>query len=101
MHNSSTPHSHTNTISEPFGICDPGTGFVYNPLIYSGTNTAVKPDLDPDVGRAVKVFERFLGCTGPNYHIYANRIYTSISLIKYLQERQLNYSSTVMTNRKG
>ena len=70
-----------------FGLCDSVTGFVYNILMYFGSNTSYNPELDPNSLEAIKVFEYLLRDVGPGHHIYADRYYTSLNLIRFLQTK--------------
>lgn len=84
-----------------FGLCDAVTGYVYNILVYFGRNTSYNPDLDADSGEAVKVFEYLLRNTGPGHHVFADRYYTTMKLVKYLKSKSTNYTGTVQSNRVG
>ena len=84
-----------------FGLCDSITGYVYNILTYFGRETSYNPELDSDCGEAVKVFEYLLQNLGLGHHIFADRYYTSMKLIRYLQTRSTHYTGTVNTRRVG
>ena len=61
-----------------FGLCDSATGYVFNVLIYFGSNTSYDPQSDPNSGHAVKVLDTLmepLRTTG--HHIFADRFYTT------------------------
>ena len=84
-----------------FGLCDSVTGYVYNVLMYFGKDTSYNPDLDPDSGEAVKVFEYLLRNLGPGHHVFADRYYTTKKLVDFLNTKSTHYTGTVQTNRVG
>ena len=54
------------------------------------SNTSYNPELDPNNLEAIKVFEYLLRDVGPGHHIYADRYYTSLNLIRFLQTKSFH-----------
>ncbi|KAK3771434.1 hypothetical protein RRG08_011369 [Elysia crispata] len=83
-----------------FGLCDSQTGYVSNIFTYYGSQTAYHPDLDPKCSQAIKVFEKLLRPLQKGHHIFADRFYTSMPLLRYLRSKGFHYTGTVDTRRK-
>ena len=83
-----------------FGLCDSDTGYVYNLFTYYGSETGYHPDIDPDSTNAVKVFKTLCEPLEKGHHIYADRFYTSVPLLQFLQTQSLDYTGTVDVRRK-
>ncbi|GFO32328.1 PiggyBac transposable element-derived protein 4 [Plakobranchus ocellatus] len=83
-----------------FGLCDSKTGYVVNLFTYYGANTGYHPDLDPKAAQAIKVFEKLLRPLEKGHHIYADRFYTSMPLLRYLADKGFHYTGTVDVRRK-
>ncbi|CAG5118075.1 unnamed protein product [Candidula unifasciata] len=98
QYNAAKPHKYH---KKTFGLCDSVTGYVYNLLIYFGAKTAYNPELDPTSTHAVKVFSTLLQGVESYHHLFANRFYTSLPLIKFFLSMKLNYTGMVNKNRKG
>lgn len=95
MYNPSKPEKyHIKT----FGLCDSLTGYTVNLLIYFGKDTSYNLK---DSGQSEKVFEVLLQPLGTGHIIFADRYYTTSSLINYLTARKMYYTGTLMSNRKG
>lgn len=85
-----------------FGLCDSLTGYVVNILLYYGKETSYNPEVDPDSQHAVKVFQTLLTeNVGKGHHVFADRFYSSLPVIRYLQSRGMHYTGTLMPTRKG
>ena len=82
-----------------FGLCDSATGYAYNLLIYFGKETSYKEGLEG--GQSEKVFEYLLRPLGTGHHIFADRYYTTHSLVRYLTANKTYYTGTLMLNRKN
>ncbi|CAK9833061.1 PiggyBac transposable element-derived protein 4 [Anthophora retusa] len=87
-------------------LADSLTGYVYTFLPYFGkqtTNALIDPDL-PITSRIVLHLYNNLQQSIPGaqgYHIYTDRLYTSIILGERLLKLQCHLTGTIMTNRKG
>ena len=82
-----------------FGVCDSATGYAYNLLIYFGKETSFNQELQG--GQSEKVFEYLLRPLGPGHHVFADRYYTTYSLITYLSAKNTYYTGTLQSNRKN
>ena len=83
-----------------FGLYDSQTGYVYNIFTYYRSQTAYHPDLDPKCSQAIKVFEKLLRPLQKGHHIFADRFYTSMPLLRYLRSKGFHYTGTVDTRRE-
>ena len=81
-----------------FGLCDSLTDYAYNLLIYFGKDTLYQEGIQG--GQSEKVFEYLLRPIGSGHHVYADRYYTTHSLIEYLTSKRTYYNGTLMANRK-
>lgn len=99
QYNAAKPHKyHIKT----FGLCDSLTGYVFNLLLYYGRDTSYAPETDPSSMQAVKVFQTLITDNIAKGHIiYADRYYSALPVVRYLQSRKIHFTGTVMPNRKG
>ena len=81
-----------------FGLCDSLTGYTHNLLIYFGKDTSYQEGIQE--GQSEKVFEYLLRPIGSGHHVYADRYYTTHSLIEYLTSKRTYYTGTLMANHK-
>lgn len=96
QYNPNKPHKyHIKT----FGLCDSGTSYVYNFLVYFGKETSYTGDFLANAGQSEKVFETLLENIEAGHHLFADRYYTNYKLIEQLSQRQLYYTGTLMLNR--
>ena len=84
-----------------FGICDSITGYCYDLFVYYGADTAYVPEADPNSQAAIKVFANLLRNLNGKHHIFADRFYSSLPLVTFLQSKNLNYTGTVDARRVG
>ncbi|XP_035825493.1 piggyBac transposable element-derived protein 4-like [Aplysia californica] len=98
QYNPSKPHKYHVKV---FGLVDSETGYVVNLLIYFGRETSYRVDLDHSNPQAVKVFETLLDPLGPGHHVYSDRFYTSLDLIRHLSNNRTNFTGTLNLNRRG
>ena len=82
-----------------FGLCDSVTGYTYNLLICFGADTSYTGELDK--GQSEKIFHNLLSPLGTGHHIFADRYYTTHSLVVNLTSKKTYYTGTLMSNRKG
>ena len=54
----------------------------------------------PKCSQAIKVFEKLLRPLQKGYHIFADRFYTSMPLLRYLRSKGFHYTGTLDTRRK-
>lgn len=83
-----------------FGLCDSITGYCLNLLVYFGKETSFNTEEENEDSHAVKIFGKLLENLSGKHHIYADRFYTSIPLLNYLQGKGYNYTGTIDTQRK-
>ena len=87
MYNPSKPSKfHIKT----FGLCNSMTGYTCNVLVYYGVDTSYNHELD---GSAEKVFDY------QGHHVFADRGYTTYSLVDFLSNKGFYYTGTVAANR--
>lgn len=86
-----------------FGLVDTATGYVINLLIYFGSKTSYNPDLDVDThgANSVKISHTLLEPLGKGHQIFADRWYTTRTLLDYLIQRGTHFSGTVQAQRVG
>jgi Transposase IS4 len=87
--NASKPHKYH---IKSFGLVDSGTGYVCNVLTYYGSNTSYHHSIDKDGGMAIKIFGTLLNGLGREYHIFADRWYTTKALLDFLQKEKYTTS---------
>lgn len=97
QYNPMKPHKHH---IKTYGLCDSATGYVYNLVIYFGSQTSYL-DSGLNRGHAVTIFHTLLEPLDPGHHIFADRYYTSYQLLKYLMEKSYYYTGTLQMNRVG
>ena len=56
---------------------------------------------DKPGGQSEKIFEYLLRPLGSGHYVFADRYYTTHSLISYLSAKRIYYSGTLMSNRKN
>ena len=96
QYNPNKPHKyHVKT----FGLCDSGTSYVYNFLVYFGSDTSYSGNFLANAGQSEKVFESLLENIEAGHHLFADRYYTTYKLIEQLSLRQIYYTGTLLTNR--
>ena len=81
-------------------VCDSATGYAFNILTYFGNDTSYNSDTY-GMGQSEKIFEFLLKPLGKGHHIFADRYYTTHSLISYLTSKSFHYTGTLQTNRKN
>jgi hypothetical protein len=87
-----------------FCLCDSENGYVFLHIPYYGkttTESLIRPDL-PFTSRIVIHLAQVLQAhtSGPGYHIYPDRFYTSPQLSRELHEMKIHVTGTVMASRK-
>lgn len=92
MYNPNKPEKyHINTV----GVCDSVTGYAFNLLIYFGKETSFHEGQEG--GQSEKVFEYLLRSLGSSYHVFADKYYTTYSLIyvPFLKEYLLHRNAAI------
>ncbi|BFZ17147.1 hypothetical protein BsWGS_20186 [Bradybaena similaris] len=86
-----------------FGLVDCSTGYIVNLFTYFGANTGYDADADTDElgGDAEEIFATLLSPLGTGYHIFADKWYTTRSLINSLSEKGYYYTGKVEVTREG
>ena len=82
-----------------FGLCDSLTGYIYNILICFGKDTSYNDDTER--GQSEKIFKYLLTSHGSGHHIFADRYYTTHTLLMYLTSNRMYYAGTLMANRNN
>ena len=86
-----------------FSLCDSITGYSLNILIYFGQETTFNLHIDENLyadSQAVKIFDKLLERYSGRHHLFADRFYTSISLIQYLESKHFNLTGTINMQRR-
>jgi len=86
-----------------FSLCDSITGYSLNILIYFGQETTFNLHIDENPyadSQAVKIFDKLLERYSGRHHLFADRFYTSISLIQYLESKHFNLTGTINMQRR-
>ncbi|CAG5117243.1 unnamed protein product, partial [Candidula unifasciata] len=98
--NTSKPAKHR---VKSFGLIDSSTGYIVNLYTYFGSNTGYDTDSDSDElgGDAEDIFRTLLSPLGTGYHIFADKWYTTRSLINSLLDKQYHYTGQVQAGREG
>ena len=68
-------------------------------MVYFGKETSYQEDVPG--GQSEKIFEYLLRSLGSGHHVFADRYYTTHSLISYLSAKRIYCTSTLMKNRKN
>ncbi|BFZ17148.1 hypothetical protein BsWGS_20187 [Bradybaena similaris] len=86
-----------------FGLVDCSTGYIVNLFTYFGANTGYDADADTDElgGDAEEIFATLLSPLGTGYHIFADKWYTTRSLINSLSDKGYYYTGKVEVTREG
>ena len=75
------------------GFCDSATGLAYNILTYFGSDTTYSIKMN-DQGNSENIFEYLLRPLGKGHHVFADRFYTTYSLVSYLSSNSFYYNGT-------
>ena len=82
-----------------FGLCDSQTGYEINIFTYYGSEQATTLTSTQNQPKQ-SVFEKPLRPLDKRHHIFTDRFYTSMPLLKYLKTRRFYYTDTVDVCRK-
>ena len=94
------PSKPSKYIIKTFGLCDSATGYAFNILTFFGSDTSYNSDTY-GMEQSEKNVEYLLNPLGKGHHIFADRYYTTHSLISYLPSKSCHYTGTLQTNRKN
>jgi hypothetical protein len=84
-----------------YNLCDSSTAYLWNSKIYAGKGSDEIPDDVPKtIGKSGSVvIEMMESLLGKGYHVYLDNWYTSISLFRYLREKETGACGTLRKNR--
>ena len=98
-----TPNKPVKWGIKAFTLADAKTGYMLNILVYTGAQTL--DNADPQFASLPVLSRSVLHLVSPylgkGHHIFADRFYSSIPLVRTLFEHQTHYTGTIMKNRVG
>ena len=89
--------SHPSTTSRHMVFFDIANGYAFNILTYFGSDTSYNPAMS-DFGTCEKIFDYLLSPLCSGHHVFADRFYTTYSLLQYLTDKKYFYTGTVQCN---
>lgn len=82
-----------------FSLCCSNTGYLFNAFPYFGSITEY-PDAGECLSMTEKVVVQLCSPLQGQHHVFVDRFYTSVRLVKYLQQRNIDLTGTLNVGRQ-